>query len=160
MIPYFAGAKKVLWIPIRQIAASCSDCLSETNASTAKSMMPISASFTPTITERLLKRSAIHPPTVENNRNGTANSSEACEAKPFLSASFKVTEASTGKITSQRNALSEKAPWNWVNIRFQKPRGQDVDASEFMMLGAFFATTMSLNLTQSNRFRLIRGDDP
>ena len=54
MIPYFAGAKMVLWTPIMQIAASCSDCISSFKANAAKSMMPISQIFTPIITERLL----------------------------------------------------------------------------------------------------------
>ena len=88
-------------------------------------MMATSPSFTPIITVRLLQRSASQPPIVENNKNGTANSSDACEAKPSFWVSLKASDASTGKITSQRRALSENAPWNWVNIRFQKPFGQD-----------------------------------
>ena len=132
MMPYFAGAKIVLWMPIRQIAASWSDCISSFSATAAKSMMATSAAFTPIITERLLKRSAIQPPTVAKSRNGTAKSSEEWPTKLSFSGSLRVTEASTGKMTSQRRALSEKAPWNWVNIRFQKPRGHFSEDSELM----------------------------
>ena len=133
MIPYFAGAKMVLCKPIRQIAASCSPCISNFKATAAKSIIAISPNFTPIITERLLKRSAIQPPTVANNRNGTANNSEECPTKLSLSASLKETVTSTGKITNQRSALSENAPWNWVNIKFQKPRGHDFEGSDVML---------------------------
>lgn len=60
-------------------------------------MMAISPSFTPIMTERLLKRSAIQPPTVENSRKGTAKSKEACEAKSSFCASVKATETRTRK---------------------------------------------------------------
>ena len=73
-------------------------------------MMSNSNPFTPSITERLLKRSARKPPAMENRMNGSANRAPMDSPKWFYSTAVKEVPNRAMKITRFLTTLSLNAP--------------------------------------------------
>ena len=119
--PYFDGPKIALCTPIRKTPASFSDSWSEISATRANDITAISNTFTPMVTERLLKRSARKPPAMEKRMNGRANSAPTTgiNASRFSGGIFM---PMIRKMTRFFSALSLNAPWNCVTNKLQKPR--------------------------------------
>ena len=72
--PYFDGPKIALWVPMRKTLASSRFLFHDQSPANTTAMMHSSKIFTPSMTLRLLKRSARNPPTMENKMNGSENS--------------------------------------------------------------------------------------
>ncbi len=72
--PYLDGPNIALCVPMRKTPASRRYFFHDNNPAKTSDMMNNSKIFTPSITERLLKRSARKPPVMENRMNGSANS--------------------------------------------------------------------------------------
>lgn len=109
--PYFDGPKSALWAPMRKTPAIAAGRLSRRKAARTNSITAISNTFTPRVTERLLKRSARCPPAIEKRmkgaekrRNSIGTTASRCRAVAAAPSPTKVTRAF--------RALSEKAPWN------------------------------------------------
>ena len=92
-----------------------------TIATQPSTITTISRTFAATTTFRLLKRSASTPNAWENKRKGRTNSSPVV-AITFSFDSSKMGETRKRKM-SQRNALSLKAPRNWVTFSHVNDRG-------------------------------------
>ncbi len=120
--PYFAGPKMALCVPIRKTPASSRFLFHAHKPASTSSMMNNSKTFTPSITERLLKRSARNPPAIENKMNGSANSAAMDSPQLFFSASVRFAPKSVTKTTRFFTTLSLNAPWNCVTMSAQKPR--------------------------------------
>ncbi len=71
--PYLDGPKNALCVPMRKTPASSKFLFIVHSPVNTNAMMSSSNTFTPSITERLLKRSARKPPAMENKMNGIAN---------------------------------------------------------------------------------------
>ena len=103
-----------------KIATNCKGTLWIPSPTAAKSMIPISAIFTPTMTRFLLKRSASQPPSIENRMKGAAKSAPANATREACCSAERGC-ASNRRMTKFLSALSLNAFWNCVAIRLQNP---------------------------------------
>ena len=122
--PYFEGPKSAACVLSKKIAAAAIHRFTAASPAKAMSITPISITFRPAVTERLLKRSARNPPVIENSRKGTAKSRGTTSTNRRSRFSCCSPMSSSKKLTSHLSALSLKAPWNCVAMRLQKPRRQ------------------------------------
>src|SRR3954470_20068725 len=83
------------------------------------------------VTERLLKRSARYPPTMEKRMKGSEKRSPTC-ALMFSCCSVEMPAPMTRKRMKYFRALSLNAPWNWVRMRLQNPRCQGLDIEQIL----------------------------
>ena len=73
--PYFDGPNSAACVLSRNTAAIWSGRLAKPNAANATNITPISITFVPAVTERLLKRSPRNPPVIEKRMKGMENRS-------------------------------------------------------------------------------------
>ena len=119
--PYLDGPKNALCMPINNTHASRILMLPPSKPASTSAITATSKTFTPTVTMRLLKRSARKPPAMENRMNGSENN--APTSSPILCFSAMDTFIpSSMKMTRFFSTLSLNAPWNCVTMRNQKPR--------------------------------------
>src|SRR6185369_8440834 len=71
--PYLDGPKIALCVPMRNTPASSRCLFQYHNPANTTDMISSSNTFTPSMTERLLQRSARKPPAMENRMNGSEN---------------------------------------------------------------------------------------
>src|SRR5437660_8327907 len=89
----------------------------------AKTMTARLMIFVQIVTVRLLKRSARLPPSIENKMKGMEKHAPTIRTKRSRSAGARPMPA-IRKTTRVLSVFSLKAPWNWVTMSAQKPRGE------------------------------------
>ena len=119
-MPYFAGLNIVECSAIRNSTTSISSMRVEKKAASPSVITPISNTFTETITDRLLNRSAKWPEYPENKKNGMTNTAPASDRYMLPDPVFAATW--TARIeTIILYRLSFSAPRNWVQRKHWNP---------------------------------------
>ena len=108
--PYLDGPKNALCVPIRKTQARRRFLFIVHNPASTRDMIASSNTFTPSITERLLKRSARKPPAMENRMNGSENSAPMDSPKWCCCGKVMLVPKMATKMTRFFRTLSLNAP--------------------------------------------------